>query len=44
MEMDPYLYGGYSREEKELIGEKVTIIFLFLPKTSLARISCVSSI
>jgi hypothetical protein len=42
MESNTYFYGAYSREKKEFNGEKVTIIFPFLPqmvnpKNSLAR-------
>lgn len=32
MEPNTYFYGPYSREKKEFNGEKVTIIFPFLPQ------------
>jgi hypothetical protein len=32
MEPNTYFYGPYSREKKEFNGEKVTIIFSFLPQ------------
>ena len=38
MELNYYFYGAPSRDKKEFNGEKMTIIFPFLPQMSILKI------